>query len=69
MVLSSNTKRPRNGCKGCGYSWYPKGRNKSVKCPRCNNIKVILHPGAYGVGVVTIIIGFVAVLLFVFIKR
>lgn len=71
MVLSSTTKRPRNGCEICGHSWYPKGRNKSLKCPSCNGVRVVLYPGAYGTGINTTIfvIFLVAAAILVFQKR
>ena len=29
--------RPQNICKTCHYSWYPRGKNISHKCPRCGS--------------------------------
>jgi hypothetical protein len=29
------TMRPRNGCRDCGHTWFPRGANLSVTCPRC----------------------------------
>jgi hypothetical protein len=28
-------KRPRNRCQECGYGWYPRGNDRSRKCPNC----------------------------------
>jgi hypothetical protein len=33
-------KRLHNKCKSCGYTWYPKGKNISTKCPRCYSTAV-----------------------------
>lgn len=35
--MSKHTKRPQNICKNCGYSWYPRGKSISAKCPRCGS--------------------------------
>jgi hypothetical protein len=29
------TKRTQNVCKDCGYTWYPRGKNLSLQCPKC----------------------------------
>jgi len=29
------TLRPQNRCSRCGYSWYPRGNNVSLRCPSC----------------------------------
>jgi hypothetical protein len=29
------TLRPLNVCGACGYEWYPRGRDYSVRCPNC----------------------------------
>ena len=34
------TKRVQNRCKGCGDTWFPKGRNLSHKCPNCGSRNV-----------------------------
>ncbi len=31
------TKRLQNRCKACNYTWYPKGKNLSNKCPNCGS--------------------------------
>jgi hypothetical protein len=36
------TKRPQNFCGACGYSWYPKGKNRAAQCPRCGSPQVEL---------------------------
>ncbi len=36
------TKRPQNYCGSCGYSWYPRGSNRSAGCPRCGSRHVKL---------------------------
>jgi hypothetical protein len=35
--LPRGTKRPQNFCKKCGYSWYPRGKSLSPKCPHCGS--------------------------------
>lgn len=30
------SKRPTITCSGCGYSWSPRGKNYSLKCPNCS---------------------------------
>lgn len=49
-VLTTHTKRPRNGCGACNYTWYPKGADASRQCPSCGSASVILHPDALAVG-------------------
>jgi RNA polymerase subunit RPABC4/transcription elongation factor Spt4 len=34
------TKRPQNKCKSCGYTWYPRGKHISNKCPNCGSADV-----------------------------
>lgn len=34
------TKRPQNCCKSCGYTWYPRGKNLSLRCPNCGHTGV-----------------------------
>jgi len=36
----ATTKRPQNKCKSCGYTWYPRGKYLSIKCPNCGSSKV-----------------------------
>lgn len=37
------TKRSQNKCDACGYTWYPRGKDKSLKCPSCgsNNVSIV----------------------------
>jgi len=35
--LWSSTKRPLNKCKACGYTWHPRGKDVSHKCPKCKS--------------------------------
>lgn len=32
-----NTLRPQNKCGSCGYTWHPRGKNQSPKCPACGS--------------------------------
>lgn len=34
------TKRSQNKCRNCKYTWYPKGKNLSLKCPGCGGTDV-----------------------------
>lgn len=34
------TKRSQNKCRNCKYTWYPKGKNLSLKCPNCGGTEV-----------------------------
>jgi hypothetical protein len=33
-LRSRVTKRPLNRCEACGYTWYPRGKTLSPRCPR-----------------------------------
>lgn len=70
----STTKRIENKCMDCEYTWFPRGKDLSIKCPNCGNrnigfssigrsgmgysIRRLLSKGLMIIGVV--IIGFVA---------
>lgn len=41
-MAQQSTQRPRNLCQYCTYTWYPRGRNLSVKCPHCGSENVSL---------------------------
>lgn len=41
------TKRPQNVCRSCGYSWYPRGKDVSAKCPSCGSPRVELAITAF----------------------
>lgn len=52
--------RPQNLCKNCKYTWYPKGRNVSAKCPQCGSRDVQIAP-TYGMGCCLVfVVGFFA---------
>ena len=38
------TQRPQNCCKRCQYTWFPRGKNVSRKCPHCGSTEVDLVP-------------------------
>jgi len=40
MYYDRDTKRPLNQCGSCGYTWYPRGKDVSLRCPRCANQSV-----------------------------
>jgi hypothetical protein len=41
------TKRPQNVCKQCRYSWYPRGKSLSLKCPRCGSTETAVGCGGF----------------------
>lgn len=48
-MAARGTKRPQNACRKCGHTWYPRGNNRSLKCPSCGNGDVkIVGPGVLG---------------------
>lgn len=52
-----STKRPQNKCKSCGYTWYPRGKNLSSKCPNCGSQDVSIKWSWGGLAAVVIIGG------------
>lgn len=62
MDTLADTKRPLNLCE-CGYTWYPRGKDLSLRCPRCGSEEVRfaedLTPveGSIHGGLVTFVIG------------
>lgn len=34
------TRRPKNICEDCHYTWHPRGKNVSLRCPNCNSRRV-----------------------------
>lgn len=52
----AKTKRPQNKCKSCGYTWYPRGKYLSIKCPNCGSSKVSTVGSWSGI----LVIGFIA---------
>jgi predicted nucleic acid-binding Zn-ribbon protein len=51
------TKRQQNKCNSCGYTWYPRGKNISLKCPSCGGSEIsIVASRIGGVGVVLLIV-------------
>lgn len=57
------TQRPQNVCKSCGYVWYPRGHNVSLRCPRCGSTDVGISPVGCIVSVVFVCLIFFAGLL------
>ncbi|MES2069867.1 MAG: hypothetical protein V4488_05935 [Pseudomonadota bacterium] len=51
----ASTKRTQNKCKSCGYTWYPRGKNISLKCPRCGSTNVGYVGGGLGLAILCII--------------
>lgn len=54
----AGTKNPKNRCKTCGDTWYPRGRSRSLKCPNCGSkeVETVSSGGLFGL-VVLIIAG------------
>jgi predicted nucleic acid-binding Zn-ribbon protein len=36
----AKTKRAQNQCKTCSYTWHPRGKSLSAKCPKCGGTDV-----------------------------
>lgn len=43
------SERPQNFCRSCGYTWYPKGSDLSLRCPHCKSPATAIVPPAEGV--------------------
>jgi len=68
--MTRKAKGPKNYCKACRYSWYPKGHSLSKKCPNCGSTKttgcilglclpcliLLLAMGAGAVGIIAVVI-------------
>ncbi|XLZ71477.1 hypothetical protein ABT364_05775 [Massilia sp. SR12] len=52
----ATTKRPQNKCKKCGYTWYPRGKRISLKCPNCGSNEVGFAGGGLGL-VAAVVLG------------
>ena len=53
------TIRPQNKCGTCGYTWYPKGKDQSHRCPKCQSTSTrIVGPtiGATALAVVVYVV-------------
>ena len=50
----ASTKRPQNTCKGCGYTWFPRGKSLSLKCPSCGSQDVKAAGGWGGAGILVV---------------
>ena len=51
--MARQTLRSQNKCEDCGYTWYPRGKNLSLACPRCKGSKV----GYAGPGLFACLVG------------
>ena len=59
------TFRPKNECDRCGYTWHPRGKDRSLKCPHCGGRDIIKYKQEYdnfeekliGFGFLCLIIG------------
>lgn len=66
------TQRPQNRCKECAYTWFPRGRDRSLKCPNCGAgavgiviPKFVPAPASHGLGVVATLLVLGGVIAFV----
>lgn len=51
------TLRPQNLCKSCGYSWYPRGKSLSPKCPHCGSSDTSIDSsGCVGGGILVVVV-------------
>lgn len=41
------TYRPKNECHRCNYTWHPRGKNRSLKCPNCGCRDIIEYETVY----------------------
>lgn len=55
----ATTKRSQNKCKKCGYTWYPRGKSISRKCPSCGSSEVGF--AGSGIGIIALIVVGVAI--------
>jgi hypothetical protein len=42
LTIGRWTLRPQNRCEGCGYTWYPRGKDLSARCPDCGSTRTAL---------------------------
>lgn len=56
----ADTKRSQNKCRKCGYTWFPRGKNISLKCPSCGSTDV----GFASAGIGAIALCGLAILMF-----
>lgn len=56
-----STKRPQNKCEDCSYTWYPRGKQQSLKCPNCGgmNVSVVTISGYVIFILILLVIGVV----------
>lgn len=47
-----STKRPQNNCRSCGYTWYPRGKDLAIRCPKCGGVRVSKVSGFIYVAIV-----------------
>ena len=41
--MPQETYRPKNECDRCGYTWHPRGKDRSLRCPSCSSSKNISY--------------------------
>lgn len=64
--MGRGTYRPHNTCKGCGYTWYPRGKDISQACPRCkgSNTDITLFEKIKVIAGITFVIYIIGYMIF-----
>ena len=55
--------RPQNICKTCNYSWYPRGKNISHRCPRCGSTNTGIQYESFVIAVLLILVFLIILLI------
>ena len=65
------TFRPQNECDHCGYTWHPRGKDRSLRCPNCRSLDIIQYEQEYDIfenakGIVVLLfVGFIGISLLI----
>ncbi|MBB3212088.1 putative nucleic acid-binding Zn-ribbon protein [Herbaspirillum sp. Sphag1AN] len=58
--MNQKTLRTQNKCGECGYTWFPRGKDLSLVCPKCKSSKVgFVRSGVIGAAIIFGILFFV----------
>jgi len=55
--------RPQNICKTCHYTWYPRGKNISHRCPRCGSTRTEMRYEGLIIAAVLILVFLIILLI------